>query len=71
MMLRSRMTRDTVYLKCRFAYKDGEVQGLDPQVPNELLTPGGAVTVYLKCRFAYKDGEVQGLDPQVPYELYP
>jgi hypothetical protein len=25
-----------LYLKCRFAYKDGEVQSLDPQIPYEL-----------------------------------
>ncbi len=26
----------TLYLQCKFAYNDGEVQGLDPQVPDEL-----------------------------------
>ncbi len=30
----------TVYLQCRFAYKDGEIQGLDPQVPYELCPQG-------------------------------
>jgi hypothetical protein len=29
-------SRGSVYLQCRFAHKDEEVQGLDPQVPYEL-----------------------------------
>jgi hypothetical protein len=35
----------TVYLQCRFAYKDGEVQGLDPKVPYEFCPQG----VWVQC----------------------